>query len=282
MLNIKIAISSDNHLDVNRINIQEALTFQASWLRQNKIDYYLYAGDLFNDFAKTNHYFNQLQQLIPNTKIYYVAGNHDLLNNISFVEAETLHSPLYLHNRFIDIPNSNWRIIGNSGWYDYSFSSYHDRTKEVQSWKNVFWLDSSIEQPISDQERVQRVLKQVKHQLLLAKQVQKRVILITHFAPRHELLAPKPQVVNTPRKEKIYQMVNAMMGSDRLGKMIEDSGIVRFVFYGHLHGIHPPLTRHNVTYLNQAVGVRNKRINEWQENNFFKQWTATIRIIELS
>ncbi|MBB1062989.1 metallophosphoesterase [Limosilactobacillus fastidiosus] len=279
---MKIAISSDNHLDVNRINSQEAIHFQANWLSQNKIDYYLFAGDLFNDFSKTNHYFDQLQQLIPNIRVYYVAGNHDLLNNISFIEAEALHSPLYLHNRFIDIPNSNWRIIGNNGWYDYSFSNYHDRIKEVQRWKNVFWLDSSIEQPISDQERMQRVLNQVKHQLFLAKQDHKRVIFITHFAPQHELLSPKPQVVNTPRKEKIYQMVNAMMGSDRLGKVIEDSGIVKSTFYGHLHGVHPPLTRHNVTYFNQAVGVNNKRINEWQTDNFFEQWTSTIRIINLS
>lgn len=57
MIEIKIAISSDNHLDVNKVNISDALEFQAHWLNTNHLDYYLYAGDLFNDFSKTKAYF---------------------------------------------------------------------------------------------------------------------------------------------------------------------------------------------------------------------------------
>lgn len=193
----------------------------------------------------------------------------------------TSHFPSYLHNQFVDLPNTNWRIIGNNGWYDYSFSAYYHHQREVQSWKNVYWLDSSIDQPISDQERMNMVITQVKYQLSLAKAANKHVIFLTHFAPRHELLAPRPQAVNTPRRERFYQMINAMMGSDLLGRLLEKSGIVRYAFYGHLHGIHPPLTRHGVTYFNQAVGVSNKRTNEWQTNNFFDQWATTIRVINL-
>ena len=281
MLNIKIAISSDNHLDVNQVNSDQALTFQSSWLKENKVDYYLFGGDLFNDFAKTERYFNELQELTPETKIFYILGNHDMLNNISFDEIEHLRSPLYIHNCSIDIPNTNWRIIGNNGWYDYSFSKYADQTEKVQTQKKVYWLDSSIDQPIDDQERMKNVLDQVKVQLSLAKAAGKKVIFLTHFAPRHELLAPKPAAVNTPRKERFYQMINAMMGSDQLSNLLEDSGIVKYAFYGHLHGIHPPLKRNNTIYYNQAVGVNNKRINEWQRDNFFDQWVATIQSINV-
>lgn len=204
-----------------------------------------------------------------------------MLNNLSFSEAEHSHFLSYIHNQFIDLPNSDWRIIGNNGWYDYSFSTYHDQLKKVQTWKNVYWLDSSIDQPISDQERMATVIAQVKYQLDLAKDNNKSVLFLTHFAPRQELLAAKPKEVNTPRRERFYQMVNAMMGSDRLGNLLEDSNIVRYVFYGHLHGIHPPLTRHGVTYLNQSVGVSNKRINEWQKDNLYDQWLTTTRVINL-
>lgn len=92
-----------------------------------------------------------------------------MLNNLSFNEAEHPHFPSYIHNQSIDLPNSNWRVIGNNGWYDYSFSAYHDQLKKVQAWKNVYWLDSSIDQPISDQERMATVITQVKHQLNLAR-----------------------------------------------------------------------------------------------------------------
>ncbi|MBU3829463.1 MAG: metallophosphoesterase [Candidatus Limosilactobacillus merdavium] len=278
---MKIAISSDNHLDVNQVNIEQALTFQSNWLKKNKVDYYLFGGDLFNNFTKTERYFNELQKLTPDTKIFYILGNHDMLNNISFDEIEHPRSPLYIHNRSIDIPNTNWRIIGNNGWYDYSFSQYAKQPTKVQTWKKVYWLDSSIDQPIDDQERMKNVLDQVKAQLSSGKAAGKRVIFLTHFAPRHELLAPKPAAVNTPRKERFYQMINAMMGSDQLGNLLEDSSIVKYAFYGHLHGIHPPLKQNNTIYYSQAVGVNNKRINEWQRDNFFDQWVATIRSIDV-
>lgn len=76
-------------------------------------------------------------------------------------------------------------------------------------------------------------------------------------------------------------MITAMMGSDRLGDLLESTGNVKYAFYGHLHGIHPPLEHNGVTYLNQAVGVRNKRINEWQRDDFTAQWQGSLRILDL-
>lgn len=50
---MKIAISSDNHLDVNQVNVDQALAFQTKWLIDHHVDYYFYAGDLFNNFQET-------------------------------------------------------------------------------------------------------------------------------------------------------------------------------------------------------------------------------------
>lgn len=266
---------------MNKVDVDEALHFQANWLNQQRIDYYLYGGDLFNSLDRTQRYFARLQAWLPHTKVFYILGNHDMLNDSSFSQVEHPTSPLNLHDRFIDLPDSNWRIIGNNGWYDYTFSSYRDQSQKVRAWKNVFWLDSSIDQLVSDLERMARVLAQVKAQLTRAAQERKEVIFMTHFAPRHELLAPKPPQVNSPRRERFYQMINAMMGSDRLGELLEESGVVKNVFYGHLHGIHPPVQRQGLTYFNQAVGVKNRRINEWQAADFFAQWTVTLRILDL-
>lgn len=51
MFVVKVAISSDNHLDVNRVKIEDALVAQARHLLAIHADYYLHLGDLFNDFA---------------------------------------------------------------------------------------------------------------------------------------------------------------------------------------------------------------------------------------
>lgn len=257
----------------------EVLAYQAQWLATHQIDYYLYAGDLFNDFAKTSRYFEKLQAASPQTKVYYIAGNHDMLKTPAQTIAH-FAGPQYLHNRWVDLPNSDWRVIANNGWYDYSFSRFQNDLKQVARWKNVYWIDSAIDQAESDPERMAQVLAQVHQQLQLAAKDHRRVIFLTHFAPRHELLMPKPAHLISPRAERNYQMINAMMGSDHLGDLLEQSGIVPLVFYGHLHGIHQPLTHHGVTYYNQAVGVNNKRHHEWQAPTFWQQWVQTVRVIE--
>lgn len=279
---VRIAVSSDNHLDVNRIDPEWALEMQADHLEKQGVRYYFYGGDLFNDFDRTRHYMEKLRErLAGRVSVYYVAGNHDLLQHAPYKLVETLADQSYLHNRFVDLAGTDWRMIGNNGWYDYSFSTYRNRPKEVAQWKKVYWLDSAIELPGDDREQMAMVLSQVQEQLLRARRDHKRVLFLTHFAPRHELLAPKPAAVTTPRRERFYQMINAMMGSDRLGELLEHDPAVRYVFYGHLHGQHPALTRGGVTYFNQAVGVRNKRIDEWEHPDFAAQWQACLRIMDL-
>lgn len=279
---VRIAISSDNHLDVNQVDPAAALAMQAQYLQDHSVQYYFYAGDLFNDFTQTRQYMTDLQhRLADRVHVYYIAGNHDLFQHASYDQIEHLSAPGYLHRHYVDLPGTNWRMIGNNGWYDYSFSTYRDDSIAVRQWKRVYWLDSEIEQPGDDQERMNNVLSQVTAQLAAAKDAGKRVLFLTHFAPRYELLAPRPAGVNTPRRERFYQMITAMMGSDRLGDLLESTGNVKYAFYGHLHGIHPPLEHNGVTYLNQAVGVRNKRINEWQQDDFTAQWQSSLRILDL-
>lgn len=279
---VRIAVSSDNHLDVNRVDQEVACQMQEHYLRAHNVRYYFYAGDLFNDLDQTRQYMAALQDhLADQTQVYYIVGNHDLLRHAPYELVEHLPDPGYLHRHYVDLPGTNWRVIGNNGWYDYSFSAYRNVPTEVQRWKRVYWLDSAADQPASDLIRMNTVLEQVAEQLSLAKQAGKRVMFLTHFAPRHELLAPRPTQIKTARQERFYQMINAMMGSNRLGELLEAAGNVEKVFYGHLHGNHPPLVRSGVTYLNQAVGVRNKRIDEWQQDNFATQWQSRLKVLDL-
>ena len=51
---MKIVVSSDNHLDVNRISPAEALAFQAQYLNQIKADYSCLRGICLMIFLKLN------------------------------------------------------------------------------------------------------------------------------------------------------------------------------------------------------------------------------------
>lgn len=81
---IKIAATSDNHLDINKIPVDQAIKQQAHFLKQQQIGYYLIAGDMFNDFEKTVEYVQKLTKLVSPTKVLFIAGNHDMIKNVTY------------------------------------------------------------------------------------------------------------------------------------------------------------------------------------------------------
>ena len=269
---MKIAISSDNHLDVNRVDPAQALEAQAEWLLEQQVGAYFFLGDLFNDFQKTRAYFTALQARVgPQIMIRYLAGNHDQLTGVTAAQLEQRLAPEYFHQAFWDVPGTDWRIIGNNGWYDYSFSNLAVSPAAVAQWKKAYWIDGSITQAESDPVRMARVMVQVKAQLQAAQAAGKRVIFVTHFVPAAALVPPLPAHLTTPRQQRFGQMFNAMLGSQHLGALLLQTPQVKRVVSGHLHGEFAPQTLGAATYYNPAVGVR-RRPGEWQRTTFMEQW----------
>lgn len=273
---MKVAMSSDNHFDINRVDADEMLKEQAEYLVSQHVSYYLIAGDLFNDFTRTLAYVQKLaSELQGKTIVRFIAGNHDMLKGVTYEELESQISVEYLHNQFEDLPCTNWRIVGNNGWYDYSLARFADNieTKDIELWKRAYWVDRAIQQPMNDYERMEIVLKQVKSQLDLARQEQKRVLFMTHFVPRREYVQDRPD-------KRMWDMFNAMLGSERLGQVLNDPA-VKHVLFGHLH-IHPKVEQLNhAWYYNRSVGYKSNHINEWVADDFFSQWQARLAIIDL-
>ncbi|CAJ1225468.1 hypothetical protein IV64_GL000348 [Lactiplantibacillus xiangfangensis] len=250
---------------------------QAAYLEQNGVQWYLIAGDLFNDFQKSQQFVVDLQALLgAHTQVRWIAGNHDMVHGVSFDELENGRFAGYLHNRYVDIPNTNWRIIGNNGWYDYQFAANipDTTTEDFLHWKRAFWIDRAIEQPISDLERTDLVLNQVKAQLSLAQAEQKQVVFMTHFVPRVDYLRFSDD-------NRFWNMANALMGTPRMGALLEQFDVAH-VLFGHLH-IHPqPRTFNGTTYYDQAVGYGLKRINEWQTTSFMAEWYQETQMLDLN
>ncbi|MCX2456220.1 metallophosphoesterase [Lacticaseibacillus nasuensis] len=268
---MKIAVSTDNHFDVSHIDPQEAVSRQAAYLRAQHVAVYVNGGDTFNDFTQTLRYFQELQRLVgPQTQVRFIAGNHDLVKGISYAEAQSALSPLYLHEQTLTLPGTDTVIIGNNGWYDYTLAPAalraHKTPADFEQWKQAYWIDRNIDSPVGDQAREARVLATTEHALQGA--AGKRVIYVTHFVPTQQLMGAIPDKAR-------WQMVTALMGSARLGELLERYQVADVVF-GHLHRRDLPLTLDHTTYHHQPMGYGLDRLMEWDSPDWFEQWTKTL------
>lgn len=271
---VRVALSSDQHLDINQVPIETIIDQQATWLLSHQVGVYLIAGDLFNHFDRSLTFVQRLQTAVPTIQVRFIAGNHDMVNGISFDELEQALDPTYLHNQFLDVPGTDWRIIGNNGWYDYSFAKGLGKDiAAFEQWKRAYWLDSAIQQPMTDPERTDLVLTQVAAQLKLAQVAKKRVFFVTHFVPQANYL-------RVTTDNRFWNMANAMMGSQRLGDLLTQFRVER-VLFGHMHLRTQPRLIGSTTYYNQAVGYGTKRRHEWQTDAFFTEWQQQLRMIDL-
>lgn len=272
---VNVAFSSDNHFDINKVPLTETIQQQADYLRRHQIQYYLIAGDLFNSFTKSADYVRLLQAQLPDTKVFFIAGNHDMLNGVTYEELETGTWPGYLNNRFVDILGTNYRIIGLNGWYDYSFAAKTGRSdQQIHQWKMAYWVDSLIKQPMSDPQREQIVIDQLTTQLQAAQRSGKQTILVTHFVPNGYF-------IHTTDDNRFWNMANAMLGSQRITKVIDQYATAAVVF-GHIHNRIAPVKIANTWYYNAAVGYNNNHHhNEWRTTDFLSEWRNQLKTIQL-
>lgn len=272
---MRVALISDLHFDVNHVDLATNLPQQAAYLRAQGVDLYLIAGDLTNHFRQSLAIAERLQALLAPAQVRFIAGNHgnhDMVHDVSYEQLETFPATTYLHNRFWDLPGTDWRVIGNNGWYDYEFAD-NLTGRNFRAWKNAFWVDSPIPQPMSDPERMDRVLTQVRQQLVAAQRAQKKVLLMTHFAPRREY-------IRYTHDDRFWNMANALMGSPRLGQLITNFR-VPIVQFGHLHRHFWPQHFQATTYYNQTLGYHNRRINEWYHWDYLSEWRDRLRLLDL-
>ena len=271
---VKIGISVDNHFDVNHEDGLERLKQQAQYLVSQGYQYYLNAGDTYNDFTKSLVYFRALQAEVGDAvTVRFIAGNHDLVNGISYDEAQSDLDPLYFHEKTLAIPNTDAVLIGNNGWYDYSLAQLGPAKTDAEyaQWKRAFWIDRGIDQPLSDRERMQRVLRTTEEALIATEGKQR--IYVTHFVPDRSF-----QVFAGDRP--YWQMATALMGSQALGDLLGQYR-VDYVAFGHLHFRDQPRLLHHGIYYHQPLGYGNKRLFEWHSHDWFTEWRDTLVTIDV-
>lgn len=268
---VKVAFSSDNHLDINRLDVSAVIAHQAAYLLRHEIAVYVIAGDTFNHFDKTHQYVQDLQNAVGDAvAIRFLLGNHDMVG-LSYEAIESDLGPLYLHNKSLPLTD-NVVLIGNNGWYDYGFVG-QDYTREQILGLKQLWYDRRLDQPISDEDRLARNLAQIKQQLTTIQARQQRAVVATHFVPRQDF------IVRQPHRNPRLDMVNAFLGSPKVGVLL-DRMPVQATLSGHLHIRQKVLQSEQNMYYNIAVGYSKKHVHEWQTTDFFTEWENQLQILQ--
>jgi len=234
---MKIGILSDIHVDLNG---GEAVIngLLAAMLRQG-VELMVIAGDVSSDYRVTLDSLEQLQER-SGIRILFVPGNHDIWNeahpDITAWQAyeELEHFPGNLTRGPQEI-SGGWTIIGDLGWYDYSFggSQYSREDFDRMQFGERIWQDRikaiwdrhTLEIHRTFYEKLETQLKRTKVSRCSDSR-HRKIILVTHVLPREEF------TVQRPDPEWIY--LNAFLGSPEYGELALDHG-VRYSICGHVH-----------------------------------------------
>ncbi|MCK8617407.1 metallophosphoesterase [Fructobacillus sp. M158] len=270
---MRLAVISDLHLDINQINEEDALNEMAQFLLNQQIGVFVLAGDTYNHLKDTAAFAENLSaRLSPVTKVYYLAGNHEMGDK---TPDQVLESPLdahYLHRKSLDI--GDYRLIGNNGWYDYSFDDGRHDEAVIHRFKQSFWYDRRIEEVLSDKSRAARSAKQIQEAVLTAKAAGQKPIMITHFSNDQQLIDQLP----FSRPE--LTVLKAFLGSKKLGQQLIDLQVPILVS-GHVHWQQEPHRVQQTTFYNVSLGYRTRRIHEWRQDDFFQEWRERLLILDL-
>lgn len=254
----KVGFISDLHLDINKITDEEAELTLLAVMESRKLDFLILAGDTYNNFQRTRALVEKLNQHHQGM-VYFLAGNHDMARGTDETSIEESH-PNYLHKTWVDLPDSNIRLVGHNGWYDYTWAP---GVSEEQGWSfhQGLSFDRVIPQNESDIVRTDRALVEMTRLFEQAHIDKKEVVFVTHFVPIEDDLYKG--------EDKRIQLVNTILGSRRIGALIQAQDTIEAVVFGHQH-INPPVRYYGeVPYVNVAVGIK-RRHREWLGNDLLE------------
>lgn len=229
---MKIALISDLHIDINEsYPVMKTLSQMA---KEEKAEGIIIAGDLSEDVDLTRKSAENLEQDCG-CPVWYVPGNHDMWSR-DFEKNST--DEIYEQYRkdkrcLVEKPVSligklgRFFLIGDIGWYDYSFAShrYSESQLEQMRWKSRIWQDSLRNQWTKDNRaKSEEMVKKLEKELLSCGNVP--VVVVTHMLPVNDFCVPEQ------REEWGY--FNGFLGSSALGELYKQYPVIHAVC-GHVH-----------------------------------------------
>lgn len=226
---MKIGCISDIHVDINQnYKVVEDL---AAVIKEKELDYLIIAGDIYNDYTVCMEVIERIKKL-SGIEVYFVPGNHDL----RYGEKKD-NNTFEIYNRYVENPSclcgkskqisEDWVIIGDIGWYDYSFGSSKYEKKDFEKMRafDRTWEDSIyVHWGKSNEEMTEFFVENLQEQFELNKD--KKKIAVMHMVPRREF--------SVTEKNELWEYFNAFLGSRKYAELFERYK-TEYVVLGHVH-----------------------------------------------
>lgn len=218
----KLAIISDLHVDINGLE-ESLLNRLREFLLEQGITHLHLGGDTANTHQGTLRAVAFFQEKIPTT---FHWGNHEMVDLVGESEIEAFSDDSFLNFRTKELSN-NTLLLGVNGWYDYRYSDSDDE-QEIRRLKDLFWYDRKITRFDSDP-AVSESINQRLEKTLLQIPKEKKIILSTHFVPKREF------IIQQEGEHLRWNQLNAFLGSESFGGVIDRFPQVTDVIFGHTH-----------------------------------------------
>jgi len=234
---MKIGILSDIHVDLN--GGQAVINGLLTAMLRRDVEVMVIAGDVSSDYRVTLDSLEQLRER-SGIRIVFVPGNHDIWNEANpeitawqaYRELERFPGNLTAGPQEIA---GGWRIIGDLGWYDYSFGGVQYSREDFDRmqigeriWQDrikAIWDRHTLEMHRTFYEKLDDQLKNAEAEPA-SDSSNRKILLVTHVLPRKEF------TVQRPDPEWIY--LNAFLGSPEYGELAL-AHKVRYSICGHVH-----------------------------------------------
>ncbi|MBQ7840788.1 MAG: metallophosphoesterase [Lachnospiraceae bacterium] len=268
---MKTAVISDIHIDINKdYEVIEAIS---EYVRDNGAELLLIAGDISNCVTDTLSAVRRLEKE-SGAKVLYVPGNHDMWDEKSAYAHNDEIYRLYLEDEHCLSGKAfetekSW-IVGDLGWYDYSFGNRNLHTfEEFEKMKigtrtvqdslfNVWSRDNTG--------RCAWFVDRLKEQL--DKNPGKDIVLVTHMLSHEFFLVPESR--------EQWSYLNAFMGSESLKQLCLEYN-VKYAICGHIH-YRKDTAQANTTWLCRCLNYQ----QEWLgEKDVRKQVAEAMEILDL-
>lgn len=269
---MNIGVISDLHIDRHKSLKPKDYEYELiKAIQRNQVELLLIAGDISNNYKLTQAFIKSVEAQAQ-IKVLFIPGNHDFWSaDTNATSAEILEEYMGREACLIGKPyhlNDAWAIVGNTGWYDYSYASPEFSLERIarRKYYGATWQDKvKIDWPMDDRKLSRIAANQAIKDIEKVKD--KQIILMTHIVTHPKFAVPMPH--------RLFDYFNAFIGTSDFDEIYKKYPI-RYSIMGHVH-FRNRFDEQGVTYICPCLGYQ----REWRSDDVTREIDHALNIIQI-